>query len=121
MLYMSCDTGIKTKKAKNASNQIAISVAFAYTNSFSFQLMTPKVSFYVPHAEPGGIYTSNNCSDLMLQRTISKCDIQLPVYLPYGETATELQAYDNWINKLFYIMSKSSAGKKNLSWKHPCR
>lgn len=52
----------------------------------------------------------------MLQRTFSKCDIQLPLYLTYLQTAEEIQMYhNNWLDKLFYILSKSSAGKQESS------
>lgn len=52
----------------------------------------------------------------MLQRTFSKCDVQLPLYLSYLQTADEIQVYqNNWLDKLFYILSKSSAGKQEPS------
>lgn len=52
----------------------------------------------------------------MLQRTFSKCDIKLPLYLSYLQTTDEIQMYqNNWLDKLFYILSKSSAGKQEPS------
>lgn len=52
----------------------------------------------------------------MLQRTFSKCGVQLPLYLQYLQTADEIQVYrNNWLDKLFYILSKSSAGKHEPS------
>ncbi|TNM87973.1 hypothetical protein fugu_006194 [Takifugu bimaculatus] len=85
VIHRSRDNGVQVKKAKNAPNQITLSVSVASQNRLNFQLVTPK-------------------------RTFSKCDVKLPSYLLYLQTAEEIQVYhNNWLDKLFYILSKSSA------------
>lgn len=109
---MSNDTGVTVVKAKNSPKEITVTVAVVSDNSLSFQMMTPEVPMRLLRAAPRGVFTSSNCSGLMFQRTFYKRDIPLPLYLPVGETAAELQLYpNNWLDKFSYILSKSTAGK----------
>lgn len=123
MKHIPCDAGAKVVKAKNAHKEILVTVAFASEKILSFQMMTPTVPMHVLSAEQHDISTSyfKDCSNLMFQRTFSKCDITLPIYLPVGQTAAEIQLYpNNWLDKFSYILSKSATGT-NQSQNHFCR
>lgn len=65
------------------------------------------------------IYTLNNYFDLILQRTIFKLGIHLPISLPIGDTAAELEAYQNsYADQVSYMLTKANAGKDILFyWK----
>lgn len=109
--HLPCDKGIEEMKARNDPMEIK-AIASVAEKRLSFQLLTPKVRLHFRLAEQHGISTSNNCSGLMFQRTLSRCNISLPIYLPVGETAAEVQLYSNsWLDKFSYILSKSTTGK----------
>lgn len=58
------------------------------------------------------MYTAYNHFNLILQRTIYKLGVSLPVSLPYGDTATELETYEsNWADKISYMVTKAHAGE----------
>lgn len=57
------------------------------------------------------IYSYNHY-DLILQWTIYKLGVGLPVSLPFGDTAAELEAYQsNWADKISYVLTKAHAGE----------
>lgn len=57
-------------------------------------------------------YMLSNCSGIILQRTIYKLGLSLPVALPLGDTAAELEQYqDNWGSKISYMFTKANAGE----------
>ncbi|XP_070687930.1 vitellogenin-2-like [Pempheris klunzingeri] len=81
------ETGLSMSKVKNGRNQIKLSVAVASETSLNFVLRTPK-------------------------RTIYKLGVGLPVSLPIGDTAAELEAYDNnWADKVSYMFTKAYAAE----------
>ncbi|XP_067452945.1 vitellogenin-2-like isoform X2 [Thunnus thynnus] len=80
-------TGLTLAKVKNVRHQIKLTVAAASEKSLNVVLKTPK-------------------------RTIYKRDLGLPVYLPFGDTAAELEAYqDNMLDKISYMFTKAHAAK----------
>jgi len=47
----------------------------------------------------------------MSQSTIYKLGMGLPISLPVGDTAAELEVYpDNWTEKMSYMLTKAHAG-----------
>ncbi|KAG8003720.1 Vitellogenin-2, partial [Nibea albiflora] len=79
------EAGIGIAKVKNAHNQIKLSVAVASETSLNVVLKTPK-------------------------RTIYKLGVGLPVSLPLGDTAAELELYqNNWADKVSYMFTKAQA------------
>ncbi|XP_042372245.1 vitellogenin-2-like [Plectropomus leopardus] len=77
--------GVNLAKVKNIRNQIKLSVAVASERSLNVVLKTPK-------------------------RTLYKLGVDLPIYLPFGETATELEPYqNNWADKIAYMLTKAHA------------
>nr|ADZ57173.1 vitellogenin Ab [Morone saxatilis] len=81
------EAGIGLAKVKNVRNQIKLSVAAASETSLNFVLKTPK-------------------------RTIYKLGVSLPVSLPFGDTAAELEAYQsNWADKITYMVTKANAAE----------
>ncbi|XP_018528704.1 vitellogenin-2 [Lates calcarifer] len=81
------ENGVSLAKVKNVRNQIKLTVAVASDTSLNVVLKTPK-------------------------RTIYKLGVGLPISLPFGETAAELEAYqDNWADKISYIVTKAHAAE----------
>uniref|UniRef100_A0A8C4ICX9 Phosvitin n=1 Tax=Dicentrarchus labrax TaxID=13489 RepID=A0A8C4ICX9_DICLA len=81
------EAGIGLAKVKNVRNQIKLSVAVASETSLNVVLKTPK-------------------------RTIYKLGVALPVSLPFGDTAAELEAYQsNWADKITYMVTKAHAAE----------
>nr|AAZ17416.1 vitellogenin B [Morone americana] len=81
------EAGIGLAKVKNIRNQIKLSVAAASETSLNFVLKTPT-------------------------RTIYKLGVSLPVSLPFGDTAAELEAYQsNWADKITYMVTKANAAE----------
>ncbi|XP_061635716.1 vitellogenin-2-like isoform X2 [Phyllopteryx taeniolatus] len=79
--------GMSLAKAKNVHNQIKLTVAAASEQSLNVVLKTPS-------------------------RTIFKKAISLPISLPIGDTASELQAYqDSWVDTIAYMVSKPHAAE----------
>lgn len=59
-----------------------------------------------------GLYTFSYHSYTILQRTIYKLGVSLPVALPLGNTAAELEQYqDDWAGKISYMFTKANAGE----------
>nr|AKK31327.1 vitellogenin B [Larimichthys crocea] len=82
---MALEAGIGLAKVKNVRNQIKLSVAVATETSINIVLRTPR-------------------------RTIYKLGVGLPVSLPLGETAAELELYqNNWVDKVSYMITKAHA------------
>uniref|UniRef100_UPI0037E7E08B vitellogenin-2-like n=1 Tax=Semicossyphus pulcher TaxID=241346 RepID=UPI0037E7E08B len=81
------EAGVSLSKVKNVRNQLKLSVAVASENSFNVVLKTPK-------------------------RTMYKLGVGLPIYLPFGETAAEMQSYQsNWADKVSYVISKAHSAE----------
>ncbi|XP_029905195.1 vitellogenin-2-like [Myripristis murdjan] len=81
------NTGMTLAKAKNIRKQIKLTVAVASERALNVVLKTPK-------------------------RTMYKLDVALPVYLPIGNTAAELEAYrDNLFGKISYAITKAHAAE----------
>ncbi|GLD50054.1 vitellogenin-2-like protein [Lates japonicus] len=81
------ESGVSLAKVKNVRNQIKLTVAVASDTSLNVVLKTPK-------------------------RTIYKLGVGLPVSLPFGDTAAELEAYqDNWADKISYMVTKAHAAE----------
>ncbi|WP_139160565.1 beta-sheet shell domain-containing protein, partial [Acinetobacter baumannii] len=82
--------GVNYAKAKNPRNQIKLTVAVATETSMNIVLNTPKAIIY-------------------------KRGVCLPVALPIGNTAAELQATrDNWADKMSYLVTKANAVECSL-------
>lgn len=54
--------------------------------------------------------TLSNCSDIMLQRTIYKLGIKLPLSVSSRDTVADL-IQDNWVDKIWYMFTKANAGE----------
>nr|XP_046247526.1 vitellogenin-2-like [Scatophagus argus] len=81
------ETGVNLVKVKNARNQIKLSVAVASETSLNVVLKTPK-------------------------RTIYKLGVSLPISLPLGDTAAEMETYQsNWADKISYMIAKAHAAE----------
>ncbi|XP_039985633.1 vitellogenin-2-like [Xiphias gladius] len=81
------ESGVSLANVKNVRNQIKLTVAVASETSLNVVLKTPK-------------------------RTIYKLGVGLPVSLPYGDTAAELEAYqDNWGEKVLHMFTKAHAAE----------
>ncbi|XP_071386636.1 vitellogenin-2-like isoform X2 [Centroberyx affinis] len=79
--------GVSLAKVKNIRNQIKLTVAVASERTLNVVLKTPK-------------------------RTMYKLGVGLPIYLPIGETAAELEAYqDNLADKISYAITKAHAAE----------
>ncbi|KAM7387896.1 hypothetical protein PAMP_024107 [Pampus punctatissimus] len=78
---------VNLAKVTNVRNQIKLTVAVASEKTLNIVLKTPK-------------------------RTISKRDVAIPVSLPFGETAAELEVFqDNLADKITYMFTKAHAAK----------
>ncbi|XP_073332773.1 vitellogenin-2-like [Pagrus major] len=78
---------ISVAKVKNNHNQIRLTIAVATETSLNVVLKTPK-------------------------RTMYKLDVGLPVNMPFGDTAAELEAYqDNWADKISFMLTKAHAAE----------
>lgn len=120
---MALEAGIGLAKVKNVRNQIKLSVAVATETSINIVLRTPRVRFYCPlftHRKCHASYFLAVCIHALfiticyftLQRTIYKLGVGLPVSLPLGETASELELYqNNWVDKVSYMITKAHAGE----------
>ncbi|XP_060889626.1 vitellogenin 2 [Labrus mixtus] len=79
--------GVNLEKVKNIRNQIKLSVAVASDTSVDVVLKTPK-------------------------RTMYKLAIALPISLPFGDTAAELEFYQsNWADKISYMITKAHSAE----------
>uniref|UniRef100_A0A3Q3GPF5 Vitellogenin-like n=1 Tax=Labrus bergylta TaxID=56723 RepID=A0A3Q3GPF5_9LABR len=75
--------GVNLEKVKNICNQIQLSVTAASDTSVDVVLKTPT-------------------------RTMYKLAIALPISLPFGDTAAELESYQsNWADKISYMVTKA--------------
>uniref|UniRef100_A0A3B4XY36 Vitellogenin-2-like n=1 Tax=Seriola lalandi dorsalis TaxID=1841481 RepID=A0A3B4XY36_SERLL len=84
------EAGVSLSKVKNVHNQIKLTVAVASETTLNVVLKTPK-------------------------RTIYKLGVGLPVSLPLGDTAAELQTYqDNWAEKISYMVTKAHAAECSM-------
>ncbi|XP_070816139.1 vitellogenin-2-like isoform X2 [Chaetodon trifascialis] len=82
------EAGVGQAKVKNIRNQIKLSVAVASETSLNVVLKTPK-------------------------RTIYKLGLSLPVSLPFGDTAAELEPLNqsSWPEKIAYMFTKAHAAE----------
>ncbi|XP_041790599.1 vitellogenin-2-like [Chelmon rostratus] len=81
------EAGISQAKFKNVRNQIKLSVAVASETSLNIVLKTPK-------------------------RTIYKLGVTVPVSLPFGDTAAELEHYQSYFpDKISYMFTKAYAAE----------
>uniref|UniRef100_A0A8C3AJW8 Phosvitin n=1 Tax=Cyclopterus lumpus TaxID=8103 RepID=A0A8C3AJW8_CYCLU len=79
--------GVSLSKAKNIPRQIQLSVAAASDTTLNIVLKTPK-------------------------RTMFKLGVSIPVSLPFGDTATELEPYrDNLADQISYMLTKANSDK----------
>ncbi|XP_061152871.1 vitellogenin 2 [Syngnathus typhle] len=80
-------TGIEQNKDRNPSNEVKLTVAVVSEQSLNIVLKTPS-------------------------RTIYKEDMPLPISLPIGKTASELQLYqDSWVDSIAYMVNKANAAE----------
>ncbi|XP_072245542.1 vitellogenin-2-like [Leuresthes tenuis] len=85
--HITVENGVSRTKVKNAPKQIKLTVAVASETSVNVVLKSPK-------------------------RTIYKLGMSLPISLPVGDTAAELEAYpDNWTEKMSYMLTKAHAAE----------
>nr|XP_061832120.1 vitellogenin-2-like isoform X2 [Nerophis lumbriciformis] len=90
MFRIAQKSGIGLAKAKNPRNEIKLTVAVSSEQNLNVTLKTPT-------------------------RTIYKQDIFLPISLPFGDTASELQAYkNNWVDTISYMVTKAHAAECKL-------
>ncbi|XP_061883865.1 vitellogenin-2-like isoform X2 [Entelurus aequoreus] len=90
MFRIAQESGIGLAKAKNPRNEIKLTVAVSTEQSLNVTLKTPT-------------------------RTIYKQDMLLPISLPFGDTASELQAYkNNWVDTISYMVTKAHAAECKL-------
>ncbi|XP_075341563.1 vitellogenin-2-like isoform X4 [Odontesthes bonariensis] len=81
------ENGVSRTKVKNAPKQIQLTVAVASETSMNVLVKSPKSTIY-------------------------KLGMGLPVSLPVGDTAAELEAYpDNWTEKMSYMLTKAHAAE----------
>ncbi|KAI9519342.1 Vitellogenin-2 [Dissostichus eleginoides] len=79
--------GINLDKTKNIANEIKLSVAVASEKSLNIVMKTPKMTVY-------------------------KLGVSLPFSLPFGNTAAELETYqDNLPERIAYIFAKANAAE----------
>ncbi|KAK9519374.1 hypothetical protein VZT92_022109 [Zoarces viviparus] len=84
---MTKEFGITQAKANNVPNQIKLCVAAASEKSLNVVLKTPK-------------------------RTMYKLGVGIPFYLPIGETAAELEPYQNSLaDQISYVLTKANAAE----------
>ncbi|KAM3876385.1 vitellogenin-like [Diretmus argenteus] len=77
--------GVSLTKDKNTLKEILLTVAIVSEKTLNVVLKTPKM-------------------------TMSKLGLGLPVYLPIGDTAAELEAYrDNLVAKISHVLTKTNA------------
>ncbi|XP_053712740.1 vitellogenin-2-like [Synchiropus splendidus] len=83
-------TGVISSKAKNMRKEIKLTVAVVSEKSLNVVLKTPK-------------------------RTIYKRDVALPISLPFGVTAAEVEPYQSsWVGRISYLVSKAHAAECSL-------
>ncbi|KAJ3599338.1 hypothetical protein NHX12_033301 [Muraenolepis orangiensis] len=83
-------SGMGMSKAKNAQKQLKLTVALTTEKSLNVVLKTPRMIIY-------------------------KLGLTLPVYLPVGNTAAELEMFrDNVFDKISYVLTKSQAAQCTL-------
>ncbi|CAL8393716.1 unnamed protein product [Boreogadus saida] len=77
--------GVEMSKAKNSLKQLKLTLALTSDKTLNVVLKTPKRTFY-------------------------KLAVILPVYMPVGNTADELVAYQNSLSdKIIYVLTKANA------------
>ncbi|XP_049577313.1 vitellogenin 2 isoform X2 [Syngnathus scovelli] len=80
-------TGIEQMRDRNPSNELKLTVAVVSEQSLNIVFKTPS-------------------------RTIYKEDMRLPISLPIGKTASELQLYqDSWVDSIAYMVGKANAAE----------
>nr|XP_019936765.1 PREDICTED: vitellogenin-2-like [Paralichthys olivaceus] len=85
------EAGVSLAKVKNVRNQLRLTVAVASETSLNVILKTPK-------------------------KTIYKLGVGIPVSLPMGETAVELEPYqDNWTDKIIYMLTKAHSAECTMT------
>nr|XP_057928817.1 vitellogenin-2-like [Doryrhamphus excisus] len=84
------ETGISQARANNGRNQIKLTVAVVSEQRLNITLKTPR-------------------------RTIYKEAMYLPISLPFGDTASELKAYEeSWVDTISYMVTKAHAAECKL-------
>nr|AAK15157.1 vitellogenin B [Melanogrammus aeglefinus] len=79
--------GVEMSKAKNSLKQLKLTLALTSDKTLNIVLKTPKRTFY-------------------------KLAVLLPVYIPVGNTADELVAYQNSLSdKIIYVLTKANAAE----------
>uniref|UniRef100_A0A7N6AEE7 Phosvitin n=1 Tax=Anabas testudineus TaxID=64144 RepID=A0A7N6AEE7_ANATE len=90
LYHFAQQTGASLAKLKNARNQLKLTMAVASETSLNVVLKTPR-------------------------RTIYKLGVSLPVALPLGNTAAELEQYqDDWAGKISYMFTKANAAECSM-------
>ncbi|XP_062252051.1 vitellogenin-2-like [Platichthys flesus] len=85
------EAGISLSKVKNDPKQLKLTVAVASESSLNIILKTPK-------------------------KTIYKLGVAIPISLPVGETAVELEPYQkNWADKIMYMLTKAQAAECTMT------
>ncbi|KAM9831430.1 vitellogenin 2 [Neosynchiropus ocellatus] len=83
-------TGVISSKAKNMRKEIKLTVAVVSEKSLNVVLKTPKSTIY-------------------------KRDVALPISLPFGVTAAEVEPYQSsWVDRISYLVSKAHAAECSL-------
>lgn len=127
--------GVNISKAKNAEKQLKLTVVLASEKSLNVVLKTPRVGFSHNMIDCENTY-KNICEDhcyavplihgdqyqniaIAIQETFYKLGLEIPVYLPLGNTAAELVAYqDNLVDKISYVLTKAYAGETRFQRKN---
>ncbi|XP_060934605.1 vitellogenin-2-like [Limanda limanda] len=85
------EAGISLAKVKNVPSQLKLTVAVVSESSLNIILKTPK-------------------------KTIYKLGVGIPISLPVGETAVELEPYQtNWADKIMYMLTKAQAAECTMT------
>ncbi|XP_034438303.1 vitellogenin-2-like [Hippoglossus hippoglossus] len=85
------EAGVSLAKVKNVRNQLKLTVALVSESSLNIILKTPK-------------------------KTIYKLGVGIPISLPVGETAVELEPYQkNWADKIMYMLTKAHAAECTMT------
>ncbi|XP_076007428.1 vitellogenin-2-like [Genypterus blacodes] len=83
-------TGLSLAKAKNVDKQFILILSAPSETSLNFVMKTPRLTIY-------------------------KLDMGLPLHLPIGETASELEIFqDDWTGKINYMIRKAHAAECTL-------
>ncbi|XP_068176457.1 vitellogenin-2-like [Antennarius striatus] len=87
MSKVAVELGVNLAKANNPQKEIKLSVAITSDTRVNFELKTPR-------------------------RTWSKFGMKLPISLPFGDTAAEIETMqDSWTDKIIYMVTKAHAAE----------